>query len=266
MWEPYGGFYGLRGERWKLRPAFLYHERYHGWPEAVFSTKMRDPHLLADVRAAWFAGGRPSPRAAEYVDWDLGRAVGVTRHVVLMQKLQWLVHKILMSDTPFDDEVDQYAGGIGAAARRVTKGGVPIIRDTSVDVLQRLLQDDLVFMGKVCRHMWATLAEVQPAVGEMMSDADWGTAAQQLYELPVVEDDLDADHTKRYRAKRATVDARRTQALEEHVNLNARARAANAPASADGFLVRACQRVHGYEQSDALWTEHMEAYGTCPSG
>ena len=260
LWAAYDGLYGLRGERWKLRPAFFYHERYRGWPEAVFCTKMQEPDLLAAIRAAWRDGVPPPPRALLYVDWARGRCVGVTRPILPAKQLRWLVHKILLSDTPFDDEQALYEGGVRAAARRVVKAGQPVLAGTPISVLQRFLQDDLVYMGKMFRSMWNTLAAAEPAIRQMLNDDDWGAADYERYRLPLLEEDLDADHAERYRAMRTTVDDRHQQALASSVAHTLAARNAGAPASSDGLLVRAHPAVHGFAQSDASWAEQLECY------
>ena len=70
------GFFGLRGEQWKLRPAFFTHPDYAGYAEKMFENKMGRPQLLHRIREALAGRRRPCAEVLAYVNGKPHGALG----------------------------------------------------------------------------------------------------------------------------------------------------------------------------------------------
>ena len=253
------GFFGLRGEQWKLRPAFFTHPDYAGYAEKVFENKMGRPQLLHQIREALAGRRRPCAEVRAYVEWEAPRCLGVTRNVSPAQHLRWMVHNVLMADTPFDDEVELFEKGVQVAARNAQRKGEAVLSGDPVSMLRRFLMEDLRFWSIGYRKMWKVLAEANVALKELVDDTWWRENEHRVY-LPVLEDNLDKEHVAKYKKLIETIEKRHHNVLEGVRTQNALARALGAEASEDGHLVRANEQVHGFKQTEESWREHLEAY------
>ena len=263
LWAAYRGFYGLRGERWFLRPAFIYHPRYAHLVERVFVNKMRQPDLLATIRDHWQRGTPvPPSEVLDYVEWPVGRAIGVTRHVEPERKLQWLVHTALASDTSFDDEVALFADGAYTAAERALSEDrvACALEGAVIDVLERFFRCELRHWGYPYRRTWKVLVRSNEAFGNLLEARGMPMTAVQRFFFPILEHDLDEEHCKQYREFETAVTARHREAAEEWCCVRNAAVALGAAASEDGLLVRAHREVHGFEMSDQAWDEQLRGY------
>ena len=263
LWAAYRGFYGLRGERWFLRPAFIYHPRYEHLVQRVFLDKMRQPELLATIREHWHRGTPlPPSEVLDYVEWPIGRAIGVTRHVEPRNELQWLVHTALASDTSFDDEVALFSDGAYTAAQRaLSEDRVACALDGEViDVLERFFRCELRHWGYPYRRTWKVLVRSNEVFGNLLQASGMPMTAPQRFFLPILEHDLDEEHCKQYREFETAVAARHREAAEEWCSVRTAALALGAAASEDGLLVRAHREVHGFEMSDQAWDEQLRGY------
>ena len=243
------GFLGLRGERWKLRPAFFAHPDYAGFAEKVFVDKMERPRLLQNIRDALAGRKRATAEICAYVDWDAPQCLGVTRNVSPAQHLRWLVHRVLMSETPFDDEVELFEKGVQVAARTAKRKGQAILSGDVVCMLRRSLMDDLRYWSIGYRKMWKVVAEANIALKELVDDT-WCSENEHRFYLPALEEDLDEEHAVKYERLIETIEKRHHNVLVGIRAHNAVARARGAPASDDGHLVRGCEEVHSFNQTE----------------
>ena len=263
LWEAYPGFFSLRGQRFRLRMAFFYHERYAHLVQLVFVDKMQKPQLLAAICAHWQNGTlEPPMEILDYVDWKRGRGIGVTKYVAPSQHLRWLVHVTLKSEVPFDDEAALFSGGAYIAA----KGALSPDRRSNVldgdvaEVLNRFFVTDLRRWGTGYNLMWKILMKAEAAFAEMLETAGLPCTAMERYYLPVLDRELDEEHVRRYREFEASMQGRARQAGEEVSRSREAARAVGAQQTADGFLVRAHLSVHGFAMTDAARNEHVRVY------
>ena len=265
LWEAYPGFISLLGNRFRLRAAFFYHERYAHLVHRVFVDKMQKPQLLAAIRAHWQRGNpHPPAEILEYVDWKRGRCIGVIKYVAPSHQLRWLVHATLKSETPFDDEAALFSRGAYHAAKgALSPDRVRNVLDGDVaEVLQRFFVSDLRRWGTGYHVMWKILMKAEAAFAELLETDGLPVTSLERYYLPVLESELDEEHVKRYREFEASMQERALQAGEEVRQMREAARAAGAQQSADGFLVRAHPVVHGFAMTDAAWDEHLRLYNS----
>ena len=90
--------------------------------------------------------------------WKAPRCLGVTRNVSPAQHLRWMVHNVLMADTPFDDEVEPFEKGVQVAARNAHRKGEAVLSGDPVSLLRQFLMEDLRFWSIGYRKMWKVLA------------------------------------------------------------------------------------------------------------
>ena len=263
LWAAYRGFFGLRGERLRLRPPFFYHPRYAHLVNVVFVDKMHEPGLLATICEHWRAGTlQPPAEVLDYVAWPRGRCIGVTKHVEPRNQLRWLVHCTLAGETPFDDEVALFCRGAYAAAEATLSADrvQHVLDGTVTDVLKRFFTTDLRHWGTGYHSMWKILMRSEVAIETVLEVKGLPVTALERYYLPVLEDDIDAEHVRRYREFEDSVQQRHCEAMEGMAAMREAARALGVPCSADGFLARAHPTVHGFAMKDAAWEEELRSY------